>query len=135
MRGRQSALNEHHSQAIDIDVLRTSSPVLRGVGVVCSFLGGVFHCPTTRSILVPQPGMEPQCPASEGRFLTMGSPRKATCFQSFTSVLMWVSGLQGFIPCAGSSQPQLQLHKVLHIVYSQRRPPSVFLPTYPSLNP
>ena len=34
-----------------------------------------------------------------------------------------------------SPQPQLQLHKVLHIVYSQRRPPSVFLPTYPSLNP
>ena len=66
------------------------------------FLGEGLRCPTACGILVPQPGMEPECPASEGRFLTTGPPRKSTCFLSFAYVLVWVSGLHGFIPCAGS---------------------------------
>ena len=46
-----------------------------------------------------------------------------------------VSGLHGLFPVqVHVSTTQLQLHKVLHIVHSQRHPPSVFLPTYLSPN-
>ena len=103
--------------------------------MVFFFLGEGLRCPTARGILVPQPGMEPECPASEGRFLTTGPPRKSTCSRSFAYALVWCQVYTGLFPVqVHVSTTQLQLHKVLHIVHSQRHPPSVFLPTYLSPN-
>ena len=36
-----------------------------------------LSCPAARGILVPQPGIEPESPALEGRFFTTGPPGKS----------------------------------------------------------
>ena len=59
-------------------------------------VGCQLSCPVACRILVPQPGIEPTCPALEGEFLATGLAREvpAACFKLcfFWSLEAGVSG-------------------------------------------
>ena len=62
--------------------------------VVCMLMQGL-SCPMACGILLPQPGIEPMSPATEGRFPTSGLPGKSpwSLLKNYFFLLFWIRSI------------------------------------------